>query len=92
MSLILECDVNVFLTTESARPQVKRQKRLFVICDDCYWCASALSERYFDAVTCPMCNKGVSSIPISRDEYYYYNYTPNRGIELEFFSNGYGRR
>lgn len=89
MSIAIEFDVNVFLTTETAKPQIKQQVRLFVMCDDCYWCVSALSERYFDIATCPMCNKPVSSLPISRNEKYNYYYTPSRGVELEFFSDRY---
>jgi len=87
MSVILEVDPNLRLITETAKPQVKQQERLFVICDDCYWCASAISERYFDVVTCPTCKKPLTSIPISREERYNYNYSHDRGVELEFFSD-----
>ena len=53
------------------------KQRLFVICDDCFWCASAID-------TCPQCRKAVSSLPLCTDEAYSYNYTPGRGVELEF--------
>jgi hypothetical protein len=86
MSVIL-VEPNTFLVTESTKPQVKRQKRLFMICDDCFWVASAISARYFDPVTCPMCDKPLSSLPISNGERYDYNYTRNRGIELDFYSD-----
>lgn len=92
MSVILEVDTNVFLITETAKPQVKQQKRLFVICDDCYWCASALSQRYFDPVTCPQCHRPLSLLHISNDETYRYNYDKTRGVELDFYSNNYGRK
>ena len=85
MSVILEVDANVFLLTETTKPQVKKQKRLFVICDDCFWVASALSARYFDPTTCPMCGRPLSSLPISDGERYDYDYNGRRSVELDFF-------
>jgi len=87
MSSVLEVDANVFLITETTKPQLKQQERLFIMCDDCFWVASALSARYFDPVTCPICDKPLSSLPISNDERYNYNYTRNRGVELDFYSD-----
>jgi hypothetical protein len=92
MSVILEVDTNVFLITETAKPQVKQQKRLFIICDDCNWCASAISQRYFDPVACPECGKPLSLLSISNDERYNFNYDRTRGVELDFYSNSYERR
>jgi len=92
MSSVLEVDANVFLITETTNPQLKQQERLFIMCDDCFWVASALSARYFDPVTCPICDKPLSSLPISNDERYNYNYTRNRGVELDFYSDRYRRR
>jgi hypothetical protein len=92
MSSLLELDANIFLITETTKPQVKQQKRLFIICDDCFWVASALSARYFDPVVCPICDKPLSSLPISNEERYNYNYTRTRGVELDFYSDRYRRR
>jgi hypothetical protein len=92
MSVILEVDTNVFLITETAKPQVKQQKRLFVICDDCFWVASALNARYSDPVACPACGKPLSSLPISNDERYTYSYNLTRGVELDFYSERSYRR
>lgn len=86
MSVIRQVDTNIFLVTETTKPQVKQQERLFVICDNCFWVASAVSARYFDPVTCPMCDKPLSSLPISNGERYDYNCTENRGVELDFYS------
>jgi len=91
MSVILKVDTNVFLITETAKPQVKQRKRLFVICDDCFWIASALSARYSDPVTCPTCGRPLSSLPISIDERYTYSHNQTRGVELEFYSERYRR-
>lgn len=88
MSSILEVDANVFLLTETAKPQVKRQERLFVICDDCLWVASSLSTRFITPVSCPMCDKPLSSLPISNAERYNYNYSKTCSVELEFYSDG----
>lgn len=87
MSVTLEVDTNIFLLTETTKPQVKKQKRLFVICNDCFWVASAVSSRYFDPITCPMCGRPLSSLPISDGERYDYDYTGNRGVELDFYSD-----
>jgi hypothetical protein len=70
MSSILDVDANVFLITETAKPQLKQQKRLFVICDDCFWVASALGTRYSNPVACPLCGRPLSSLRISNDEGY----------------------
>jgi hypothetical protein len=59
--------------------------RLFIICDNCFWCASTINTRLHDLDTCPQCGKAVSSLPLCNNEAYRYNYTLGRGIELEFY-------
>ena len=50
----------------------KRQKQIyFLICESCFWCASALSLRPIKKETipkCPMCDNGesFSIVPLSR--------------------------
>jgi hypothetical protein len=61
--------------------------RLFIMCDDCFWCASAIEIRSFDPDVCPLCEKPLASLPISFDEAYRYIRTERRGIELEFLSD-----
>jgi hypothetical protein len=61
-----------------------QKQRLFVICDDCFWCASALNTRQADIDSCPDCGRPVSSLPLGQNEKYQYTYTPSRGVELEF--------
>jgi hypothetical protein len=63
----------------------KQQKRLFVICDNCFWCASAINTHQFEVNSCPECNNPVSLLPIANNEEYRYNYTVSRGVELEFY-------
>lgn len=92
MSVYPEVDTNVLLPTETSKPIAKQQERLFMICDDCFWVASAVSGRYFDPVTCPVCDKPLSWLPISNEESYTFNYTRTRGIELDFYSERYRPR
>jgi hypothetical protein len=65
-----------------------QKKRLFIICDDCFWCASALDTRPADIDSCALCARPVSSLPIGQNEKYLFKYTPKRGVELEFSSIG----
>jgi hypothetical protein len=39
----------------------------------------------YDIDSCPRCGKAVSSLPLSTNEAYRYNYTQIRGVELEFY-------
>lgn len=60
--------------------------RLFLICDDCYWCASAIKTRLIEIDSCPHCQKPVSSIPLADNEGYTYNYDERHGVEVDFWS------
>jgi hypothetical protein len=64
----------------------ERKRRLFMICDNCFWVASLIDADKFDATSCPMCNKQVSSTPIADNESYSYNYNERRGVEIDFRS------
>jgi len=64
-------------------------QRYFMICQTCFWSASyigtmdMMNELPFE--TCPTCNENkVESLPILYDESYCYEYTPTRGVVLEF--------
>ena len=65
---------------------VEFKERLFIICDDCFWCASTINTRIHHVDSCPQCQKAISSLPISTNEAYRYNYSANRGVELEFYT------
>lgn len=58
--------------------------REFLICDFCFWAASATSMRRHDVVTCPQCNAMVSRIPLTENESFTFNYDERRGVELDF--------
>lgn len=39
---------------------LEQKQRLFVIRDDCFWCASAIRTRNFELEFCPQCTKPIS--------------------------------
>jgi hypothetical protein len=64
----------------------QQKQRLFVICDDCFWVASAIDADKFDATSCPLCSKHISSAPLADNESYSYTYNERRGVEVDFRS------
>ena len=60
--------------------------RQFLICDFCFWAASAISTRRHDVVSCPQCEQPVSRIPLGDSESFTFTYEKRRGVELAFTS------
>lgn len=58
--------------------------REFLMCDFCFWAASAISTRRSDVVTCPQCSAEVSRIPLTEKESFTFSYDKRRGVELDF--------
>jgi hypothetical protein len=58
--------------------------RLFLMCDFCFWAASAISTRRRDVVTCPQCSAEISRIPLTEKESFTFSYDERRGVELDF--------
>lgn len=58
--------------------------RQFLICDFCFWAASAISTRKHDVMTCPQCGAIVSRIPLACNERFTFSYDNMRGVELDF--------
>ncbi len=58
--------------------------REFLICDFCFWTASAISTRRHDIVACPQCDAAISRIPLAEKESFTFNYDKKRGVELDF--------
>jgi hypothetical protein len=55
----------------------------FVICKECFWCASLFGIRSLDA--CPSCSeKAIEFMPISCNERYNFSYSVDTGVVLEF--------
>ena len=56
--------------TENKRGHKRQNQAYFLICQSCFWCASALGLRPIRNETipkCPMCeDKSISIVPISR--------------------------
>jgi hypothetical protein len=75
--------------TIASRRTVERAN--FIICNECFWCASLLSTKAI-IEKCPSCHKNpVESLPIFQDETYTFDYTDNADITLEFSrENGKG--
>ena len=63
------------------------KKRLFMLCDSCFWCVSlyAHTDRMFTE-KCPVCqNKRIRFLPIFNNEMYRFDYgLRKRGTILEF--------
>jgi hypothetical protein len=60
----------------------------FVICEDCFWCASWMSPTRTIS-TCSMCfSNRVSVIPIAENESYEYSVTENAGLDIRFSTRG----
>lgn len=56
----------------------------FVICNECFWCASFLGTE--SAIkTCPSCSKNaIEVIPVFRNEKYAFEYNVSTGVILDF--------
>jgi len=52
----------------SSSSKTERKKRLFVICNSCYWSASSLPTRKDDIAKCPECRGAISGFPLSADK------------------------
>ncbi|HEX6561344.1 MAG TPA: hypothetical protein VF016_04890 [Nitrososphaera sp.] len=67
---------------------VSSQRRIapvnFVICNECFWCASLLGARSIND-GCPSCHKNaLETVPVSSNEKYAFDYSPTGGAVLEF--------
>lgn len=65
-------------------------KRNFLICKTCLWCASCMANPMI-IKGCPLCgNNGVESTPVSDFESYALDYDFIHGLRLEFWPNSNG--
>ncbi len=56
----------------------------FLICDDCFWCASYLDPRSVTA--CPSCKSSmIEDMPVSANERYTFDRNTREGMLLGFF-------
>lgn len=56
-------------------------RRNFALCDSCFWSATIL---HGDVVSCPMCARNVSLIPLASNEEYKLKMSPASGVEISF--------
>lgn len=55
----------------------------FIICNNCFWCASILDEHYESK--CPSCNNEIiSAVPVMQNENFLVEVDKKRGISLTF--------
>ena len=69
-------------------------ERQFAICESCFWCATIFQKPDNNSNSnyslqqqkiCPLCkNKGVSLIPLAKDEEYTIATESKRGLEMDF--------
>lgn len=60
------------------------RKANFVICPDCFWCASCLKAEYNFPMRLQCKNAVVDSLPISDGEFYRVEFWKNGNVELVF--------
>jgi hypothetical protein len=65
----------------------KALPRQFLICDFCFWAASAIEIRKREVASCPQCSQAISRIPLGRNERFTFNIEEPRGVELAFASD-----
>jgi uncharacterized paraquat-inducible protein A len=65
-------------------PRTELKQKQFVLCNECFWCASALNTRQFNIDKCPKCRNSISSMPLEDNDAYTYRYSSSRGVELDF--------
>lgn len=70
--------------------KVDNRKATFLICQDCFWCASCFkADGNFRM--CPLCRNGsIDSLPIFSNEYYRMELSANRNVELHFAADRLG--
>jgi hypothetical protein len=60
----------------------------FVICEECFWCASWMNPTR-SISKCSMCfSNRVSVIPIAKNESYAYSVTESGGLDIRFSTRG----
>jgi hypothetical protein len=67
--------------------ELKKKERLvaFLLCENCFWTASAIGRRGHELASCPACmQEMLTSIPIAPDESYSYGFSKNGSLEMCF--------
>jgi hypothetical protein len=58
---------------------------IFILCENCYCCATYFDKARFPTDKCPECSSTeLTSFPIMSDDAFTFSYSKKHGIELEF--------
>ena len=70
------------------------QKKHFLLCEACFCCATYLiSDGGTTVSKCPVCNNvKVELLPIAKNEFYKFDYSPSSGLTFEFGTSNMNRR
>jgi len=69
-------------------------KKYFLLCEACFWCATYLiNDGGTTFSKCPTCNNAkIESLPIAKNEFYKFDYSPLSGFTLEFGTSNMNTR
>ena len=77
---------NLVVHTVILEKKYDYQKRLFALCESCYWTATVIMK--IESFQCPLCqSKDIALIPLNRDEKYEYQFEPKQGLHIKFSIN-----
>lgn len=63
----------------------KERQAVFLVCENCFWTASAIDSQGYELATCPSCaQKRLASIPIASNESYSYSISQNGSLDMCF--------
>jgi hypothetical protein len=65
--------------------KTKERQAVFLLCENCFWTASAIDREGYELVMCPACaQKRLSSIPIATNESYSYSFSQTGSLDVCF--------
>jgi hypothetical protein len=78
--------LNLVVHTIILEKKYDYQKRLFVLCESCYWTATVFIK--IESFQCLACQSNdIALIPLNRDEKYEYQFEPKQGLHIKFSIN-----
>ena len=85
------CELKIDMHFCEKEKNIYLDKRFFLMCKSCYWCASCLMDDQGYFSICPECltNK-MEWLPISQSECYRVDFDQKMGMVLHFWNNDEG--
>jgi hypothetical protein len=75
--------LNLVVNTVILEKKYDYKKRLFALCESCYWTATVIMK--MESFQCPLCQSmDVALIPLSSEEKYEYSLEPGQGLQISF--------